>query len=325
MTELPATEGAEALGGLDFRLLSTTAAGDFSRVMRTSRTVDRREVHKAAVREVLLTDMVALDDRLYAVAAQWPRQNPAFAVDTTGSPHPMLFIETLRQAGIYVAHRAMGVTLGNHFVFEWIDATYDDDWGRLSRQITTTVLAIRASPQYRGSKVAGARLEVEAWTGEQRIASAHSAYRVISPAVYVRLREKGQTAGSGSRRHEVNGALVDLSREPDRSHQRRADLYVDRENATFFDHDVDHLPGVLLLDAALAAARTHLTTPFEQRPARIRMDFEQFAELTLPTVIASDARGADQERLRVDLVVEQGPVVCARGAISFRSASSAHC
>ena len=73
------------------------------------RTVDRALVHRNAIAEVLLTDIVQLDRTSFEVAAQWSRSHRVYRPDQDGRHDPMLLLETVRQAGLALSHFGFGV------------------------------------------------------------------------------------------------------------------------------------------------------------------------------------------------------------------------
>ena len=89
-------------------LLDPEKARALATLLSTWQTVDRRLVHKSALSEVFLTDLTKLADDLYAMAAQWPRWHSYFRPIPDGPAHPLLFVESLRQAGIFLTHQFLG-------------------------------------------------------------------------------------------------------------------------------------------------------------------------------------------------------------------------
>lgn len=70
------------------------------------RTIDRSQVHRAAVCEVFLTDVRALDDRRVVLAGQLPSCHSYFDdhADLGAAVDPLLVMEVGRQATLASAH-----------------------------------------------------------------------------------------------------------------------------------------------------------------------------------------------------------------------------
>ncbi|MCO5168137.1 MAG: hypothetical protein M9894_17480 [Planctomycetes bacterium] len=87
----------------------------------------------------------------------------------------------------------------------------------------------------------------------------------------------------------------------------------------FFEHEVDHLPGLYLLEAgrqvALVAARRRVDLP--ARPATaacaFRVRFDGFAEKEGPVVADADARPAEAGEVELDLAARQAGRALLRG------------
>lgn len=74
--------------------------------------------------------------------------------------------------------------------------------------------------------------------------------------------------------------------------RRRWPLRVDTTHPFFFDHAVDHVPGMLLVEAARQAAQA-LLGPRPVQPIGIETTFERFAELTVPVWIEAETGQTD--------------------------------
>nr|WP_239521463.1 ScbA/BarX family gamma-butyrolactone biosynthesis protein [Blastococcus saxobsidens] len=266
--------------------------------LTTWRTVDRRLVHKAALAEVLITDLRPVAEDLVALAAQWPRSHPLFQPHPDEDPDPLLFVETLRQGGIYLSHEHLGVALGTQFVFEGISADYLAPPPRPGTGPgDVVVLVVRIEARRRGQVVAGAALDIEAWCGPGRFAAARASYRCLPPAVYARLRQPA-----------VAAPVIPLPRTSAETVGSADVLAVDHGHPTFFDHAVDHLPGMLLIDGALRATRPLLDVG--DGPWGFDLCFERFAELDSPTSVTTRRVGSG-----VEVVLAQAAGAVARGTV----------
>ncbi|MFF6997576.1 AfsA-related hotdog domain-containing protein [Streptomyces sp. NPDC008313] len=78
--------------------------------------VPRHMVHRAAIAEVFLTDAVRTGEHSFLVAAQWPRDHALYSPGSDGASDPLLFMETIRQSLVYLAHAFYGVPLTHRFI-----------------------------------------------------------------------------------------------------------------------------------------------------------------------------------------------------------------
>jgi hypothetical protein len=71
-------------------------------------------VHRSALSEVFLTDCSRLAENCFSLTGQWPRAHAYFS--PTARHHDLLqAAETMRQAGLFLAHTEYGVPLGHRF------------------------------------------------------------------------------------------------------------------------------------------------------------------------------------------------------------------
>ncbi|WP_329374988.1 ScbA/BarX family gamma-butyrolactone biosynthesis protein [Streptomyces sp. NBC_01483] len=265
-------------GALLFRSLTTT--------------VPKELVHRASVAEVMLTDWARVDDHRFAVAAQWPRGHSFFApVDDCHDP--LIAAETIRQAGVLLAHAEYGVPLGHHFLVSDLSVAVRPQHVRVGWTPASLELDVRCVDiKERGGAVTGFRIVVEIYRDGSLAATGGGALTCITPRVYQRLRaarlaEDGrprvialtapETPQSVGRMSPTDVVLSPVG-EPN-----RWQLRVDTRHPTLFDHMVDHVPGMVLLEAARQAAAA--TLGHASLPLAVTSEFQRYVELDAPCVI----------------------------------------
>ena len=166
-----------------------------TRAIRTldwSATVRRGLVHRAAVAEVLLTDVRAGGNGVYLVAAQWPRAHCTFDRSGDGRHGPLMVAETLRQIGICLPTLYYGVTADEHFLIK--DLAYRVDPDREPRAgygATDLICRAVADDVLRHPKtgtVRGLRLTVAFQADGVGFAKAGGRARFLSADLYIQLR-----------------------------------------------------------------------------------------------------------------------------------------
>lgn len=278
-------------------------------------TVPRDLVHKLAVEEVYLTDSVDLGDNRYLLAAQLPKMHSLFNESDTGFYDALLITEIKRQATVYIAHRYFSVPTSYKFIWrsldfaipsldasaihpgtgDWIlemtvtDAEFRKDmlasWGA-----STTIFAEGSEVTTAAVTVACMPMEVyEKLRAKQRRAKniGDELMRTVAPlgdGVPDELRRQIPPDALG-RLDEKNLVLSDLL--PDESgHTFTARLLLDLGHPCFFDHRLDHVPGMLLLElyrqAGMAAAcRVHGCPALTVHLTAMDTQFLDFAEQEL--------------------------------------------
>ncbi|WP_328973680.1 ScbA/BarX family gamma-butyrolactone biosynthesis protein [Streptomyces sp. NBC_00239] len=259
-------------------------------------TVPREYVHRAAVSEVLLTGWEAAPTgpaghpESFVVRAQWPRGHSLFS-QADGYQDPMLLIESVRQIGSLLSHAEFGVAFGHQFLM-W-DMSFATTPDLLVAGPAPTELELRtvcSEVVRRGKNLASMRYDVTALVDGVALATAGAAFSCTSPAVHRRLRGDRPTAVARAAGRPIDPALVGRT---DAGHvvltpdtNAGADdhswlLHVDTSHPIFFDHPVDHVPGMMLLEAARQAAHASTGMP-DALVISLDSTFARYAELDAP-------------------------------------------
>lgn len=289
-------------------------------------TIPRSLVHRAAVSEVFVTDLNILGDGRFEVAAQWPRRHDFFGPTRT-SHDPMLYMETCRQAGLLIAHRAYGVPLGHSFLSDHKTCSVDvAGLANNGRPVDVVLEASAHDIQYRGKNVGGMRLDYECFRDGHRIGELSDEWRCVSSAVYRRLRGEhfAATPFQTRVRPTVTPALVGRERREDVLVAETAtpgtwSLQFDPDHAVLFDHSVDHVPGMVLLEGARQAALLTVGDP-RALPVRSDFHFDKYVEFdTECLLLVEDCEVAADGAHVVRVTAQQDGVTVASGTLAMRS------
>lgn len=282
------------------RPLATTLLAETPVPDGLTATVPRQLVHRASVAETFLTAATSTDTDRFTVFAQWPRAHQLHVSPDRTAYEPLLAAETVRQAGTLIAHTVYEVPLGHKFVLKEMRITTRPEHLAVGPAPAEPAIHIAVSDvDHRGGRPAGFRYDADIRLDGDRVATAHIAATWTSEAVYRRLRG-GRTAATVSALPVPPGlppAVVDRALPADvvlapSDHPDRWQLRVDTAHAVFFDHPLDHVPGMLLLEAARQAVRAR-TRNARRKPVSFHTTFHQYAELDRPTWIeALDKHGA---------------------------------
>ncbi|MGW0395751.1 ScbA/BarX family gamma-butyrolactone biosynthesis protein [Streptomyces sp. NPDC003042] len=292
-------------------------------------TVAKEHVHRAALSDVFLTGCTSTGPDAFTIDAQWPRYH-SFYVPDRGLYDPMLLCETIRQTLPLLTHTAYGVPFGHQL-----------GWSRLRYAVNPHAMRVERTPAecqlhahctditYRRGLPARLSVHYEITRGPTLLAVASTVFHCHTPAVYQRLR--GGRAGTrefwampeptpplppGPGRRDRPEDVV-LSPAPDADQWR---LRVDTAHPVLFDHPVDHVPGMLLLEAARQAAHASAPDGGAWWPASMNVTFNRYVEFTSPCWIHAEqvpphSEGRDQA-LRVTAVQDEVPVFEATVAVT---------
>ncbi|GGT11005.1 ScbA/BarX family gamma-butyrolactone biosynthesis protein [Streptomyces chromofuscus] len=266
-------------------------------------TVPRQFVHRAAVAETFLTGWRTTGADRFAVSAQWPRAHGLHVSSDRSAYEPLLVVETVRQSGTLIAHTEYGVPLGHHFVLQEFDVDTSPEHLAVGPVPAEPVVDVRfVEVRHRAGRPAGARYTADVLLDGVRVATAGVAFSCVAESVYRRLRG-GRTPATvsapplppGLPPQTVGRALpADVVLAP-ADRRDRWWLRIDTAHPVFFDHPLDHAPGMLLLEAARQAARVRAPEPV--RPASFRSVFHRYAELDEPVRIEASGEGAADLRI----------------------------
>ncbi len=251
---------------------------------------------------MLLTGSAKLSDGRFTLTGQWPRAHSFFTEDTSAGPRhdPLIAAETIRQAGLYLAHTEFDVPDNHVFLMRRMELNAVEDQLAIGTEPTDITLDAKAGKVRQSRTSTVVELGFTIRRGGRTAATGGGEFTSLSPAVYRRVR--GPYAGLDvrtadlPRKHAVPPALVGRSRPQDvvlaaTSTPGRWTVGPDPCNAVLFDHGGDHLPGMVLLEAARQAAHI-LLAPEGGRPISASATFDRYAELHAPCVVEARWHGA---------------------------------
>ncbi|MPY29920.1 gamma-butyrolactone biosynthesis protein [Streptomyces adustus] len=293
-------------GGQSPMTVSTATFASGVRALEFVRSVDRRLLHRRALSEVFLTDTVAVDGQRFLAGAQLPSSH-AYFTDHVGHTvvDPILLLECARQAETCGAHTHLGVDGDTKFVLQsWsmrlpgLFAAHSGDPAELTVEVTTDRPADATTPAR--SVTYGMRFLLSGEeAGEARMTVGYLSSGTYS---FVRSKRRGSPPVSSDdvttlpatvapadlgRVNPVNALLVDPVRDGEGI---SAGVRIPNDNPSMFDHAQDHLPGMVLTEAArqaalLAGARLLGRPAHETTLVGFDLGFAKFAELDAPTTV----------------------------------------
>lgn len=213
--------------------------------------------------EVFPTELMAIGADELWVGVRWPRRHMFYA-DPYQRVDSYLLIETIRQITILTCHQHFNTPLDAHFVMPGIGARLDNSYSGFglppfgvggSIAVHIDVVNVRFK---NGGGLQSVQLETQFYSDGQRFATGHGDAMVVNERVYSRLRQ--------GRTHLILGGCSRSSRSvvsPRRvGHQSFSDvvlsqvhtdesfvLSLDLGNPTLFDHPLDHVAGMIPVEA----------------------------------------------------------------------------
>lgn len=297
---------SEACGGVASGFAPTPAIK--SRIAY-QQTVARELTHKRYLENVYITALDRLSDMEFLAGAYIPRAN-IYINDMRGDSNDVTIpvVEIGRQIGMAVAHKFLGVGYNNAFIlsdiqFEFSPAQHNIDWRSNETLLAHSVLTdSKCLDNGDLSQVSG---YINFYVDDQCVFRQTSNYAIQEYARYLKMRQIMRTRYE--RTKKLNGsiaselglgfraALCTQCSVLDDSvwiggdiNSFIATLQVDRNNLFFFDHDNDHVPGMLILEG-MRQLVVDICTRFGHAQvaqiAQMNLDFANFAELDSPVYL----------------------------------------
>jgi hypothetical protein len=314
-------------------------------------TVPRSMVHRAAVSEVFLTGAIRSSDRHFHCLAQLPRTHSYFSEHTHSAAHydMLLLLEVFRQASIYISHAFLDVSAEDKFIYlDSVTSLVQRSLLVVGDRPASAVIDVTVVDEYvRHGVRAGVTLDMElSIDGEVVARHERMSIRWMPGTSWKKMRAKGiagvpvdadesiqRPAPQSPRlvgRQWLNNVVIgrNLTESPG---ELSASLIVDRNNPAIFDHPLDHIPGMLLLEGfrqigLIAAQRQQNIGPNEVLLSRCHVVFTRFGEFGLDTRLRVNTDSVrlldDEETIAISVIVEQGGTTIATAQLELLPVNS---
>lgn len=233
--------------------------------------MDRRLVHRRAIGEVFVTSVVPRRHRRWRCGVQLSRSH--IRMPAPGGDLPIsLMLEASRQAGIAIAHVGFEVDLDKLFLLDRVEMSWVGGAPAVpcAEPFEAELDVIVSGVRLRAGRVYELRFKGSWLVEGVVVAVAAASMRCISPDVYRALRrhappiESAIEHGPEMIRRDDTGRLV---------------VGWDPFDPMLFDHELDHVPGMALVDSMLAVS---------PESTSIGIVFHQLAELNAPIHLEID-------------------------------------
>ncbi|MEV0294035.1 ScbA/BarX family gamma-butyrolactone biosynthesis protein [Nocardia sp. NPDC050710] len=300
------------------------------------RTISRVLAHRCAVAEVFVTslDTVAADE--FVVGAQLPRMHAYYGdhVGALGLRHdPLLVMEAARQAAIALTHEFYGVPADMAFIVRTFNGTGSDTeaW-EIGTVPADLVMNVRVPRKHRrGESLHGLDMVLEIACGGSPMLTVDGSFSWTTPGRWAALRTGfrdslglGPFRGASALGERADAAMVGRENwrnvvigTPDvDGHSARAAVVADLAHPFLFDHQLDHVPGSLLIEAARQTALS-MVLPELPRLVCVASAFDQFVELDSPVECRAEITEAGVDATVVHCEIHQAGAVAARIDLEF--------
>ncbi|MEF9905052.1 ScbA/BarX family gamma-butyrolactone biosynthesis protein [Streptomyces sp. P9-A2] len=289
------------------RSAPATTAGQAVGALTVTR-VTAELAHRTRAADIFPTEWVRLSELDFRVTAHWPADHSFFGPVDDLRQDPMIVAETLRQTTMALAHAEFGAPLDTHFVMWDLGiSTVPSELLLADAAEPVTVDVVCSEVRRRGRGLSSMRTTMEFHRAGRLVARGTGSMGCTSPAAYRRLRA-GQPGSPGSPgtaipplppvphelvgRHRAEDVVLARSDRPGTWLLR-----VDTSHPVLFARPNDHVPGMVLFEAARQAA-TAATGGRVFLPSDLASSFSRYTELDSPCLLETevfDKGGADDE------------------------------
>ncbi|MCX4591814.1 ScbA/BarX family gamma-butyrolactone biosynthesis protein [Streptomyces sp. NBC_01549] len=252
-------------------------------------------VHRSDPSDIFPTGWSRCGDNNFCVSAQWPGPHRFFAVASGLDQDPLLIAETMRQTTMMLAHAEFGVPVDDHFVM-W-DLEYSavvPGFGLDTASGKVLIDVTYSDVRRRGRGIAGMRVALRFYRDGALLATSSGRVSCTSARAYRRIRrDRLDVVGrpirllpglAPSMVGRTADADVVLAPTPQPQLWR---LRLDTTNPTLFRRPNDHVPGIVLLEAARQAAVA--AAPGQGfLPTSAEIAFHRYVELDCPCWIEAE-------------------------------------
>ncbi|WP_405693532.1 ScbA/BarX family gamma-butyrolactone biosynthesis protein [Streptomyces sp. NBC_01185] len=282
--------------------------------------VRKEYLHLGRSDMVLLTSWRRREDGEFSLSATWPAPAAGLAYD------PRMLTQTVRQSGLTIAHAAYGAPLSDHTLLHYFDFIVAPGFEVPSGEPCDLGVEVTVkSAKERGRKVTSLDMEFRILQGGSVVVRADAEFGWLSTPVYRRLRGDHFTVDWNTwplpapvdprtvGRYAPADVVLAAGTRPGHWQLRH-----DVDNTVLYDHPVDHVPGLALVEAADQAARGALH-PARFEPTTVTSTFDRYAEFDRPCWIAAEVLPADPGETSVLVTATQD------GETVFRSRLTGLC
>ncbi|MEU6626155.1 ScbA/BarX family gamma-butyrolactone biosynthesis protein [Streptomyces litmocidini] len=261
----------------------------------TSTRVPGEFVHRADPTDIIPTGWTQLAENRFSVSARWPAAHPFFSPVAGDRHDPVLVAETIRQTAMLVAHAEFGVPVEDQFVMWGLHYTADAEALAVNGPFSDlTVDVVCSDLESRRGGLRNLRTTMILTRDGRHLATGGSLARCTSALAYRRIRGERMAALGRpvpllpavaphlvGRTHAKDVVLAAGTRDD------RWQLRVNTAHPTLFRRPNDHVPGMLLLEAARQAATLTLGGG-AYLPTVMDVSFSRYVELDSPCWIGTE-------------------------------------
>ncbi|MGB0944052.1 MAG: AfsA-related hotdog domain-containing protein [Marinomonas sp.] len=290
-------------------------------------TVNKKLVHRAAVSEVFLTDVKSTADDKFYTGAHLPRTH-SYYNDVPGKTHyeNIALLEVCRQSSIIIAHNFYEVPLNAKFIFNEAKFHIKNNKA-LSVKATPSFVLTEVdviSKEFRGDNLSGLTYEMRIYVDGCLAATKLMDISWMPVPIWNKVRSKGLkfvenfseiTYSPSPAKLELKSLLgrentdnLVLHPVEEINNQFTAKLHVNDTHPAMFDHPLDHVPGMLLIEAFRQMSFYSIQKKYGLSHSDVYMkdcdiEFTKFTELKIDSACHLNEISVDEASNEISLLL----------------------
>ncbi|ENM5796776.1 hypothetical protein NTH31_000707 [Vibrio mimicus] len=266
------------------------------------KTVNKELVHRAAVSEVFLTDANRIGEDRFYTGAHLPRTHSYYNDDPSKTHHEnIVLLEVCRQSSIIVSHNYYDAPLDAKFIFNEAKFHIENNEALLVKSTPSYVLTEVEviSKEERNGKINGLTFEMRIYVDGKLAATKLMDITWLNKVIWNKVRSKALKFAEAfsditftrkdnlhALTHVIGRTNVEnvvLHSVEIRNGKYVSGIRVNKSHPAMFDHPLDHVPGMLLIEAFRQMAFYVANRKYDLRFADIYMkiceiNFTKFTE-----------------------------------------------
>jgi hypothetical protein len=303
-------------------------------------TIPKSCVHRAAIGEVFLTDIRKINDNKYITAGYLPKSHIYFNdlnSNVTGKKvyDAILLLEICRQSSIYVTHNFFDVPYSAKFVFDDADFTLLESEIEYKESCSNVIIEVNViERKHRKMTLTGLIFQMDIYVDGNLCARKEMNISWMEVLKWNRLRSnrpqecyntmihQRASALSVGRQLPLNVVISNIQLNKDTG---TTTLVIDQNHPSIFDHPLDHVPGMLLIEAFRQTAIVTMQHYFDTLNdhlviSRYRINFQRFCEFNLPVYCHIDVGNIlntkNEEHIIIPMIISQGDNVISQAELT---------
>lgn len=302
-------------------------------------TIPKSCVHRAVLGEVFLTDTKRINDNKYVTAGYLPKSHIYFndlpcKESNKRFYDAIILLEICRQTSIYVTHNFFDVPYSAKFVFDDADFTLLKSEIPYKSECSNVIVEVDIiERKYRRTELTGLIFQMYIYVDGSCCARKIMNISWMDAKKWHRLRSKRplecyDTSNSlSAATHEVgrqlplNVVIGDVEFNEDSC---TTSLIVDQNHPSIFDHPLDHVPGMLLIEAYRQTALVSMCKYYDAKSVdlvinRYEISFKNFCEFNLPAHCNADIKNIkkDSNAIAMQMTITQGEKIISNATLTI--------